>query len=206
MPSLLPYPGLFLLALLPLASLGLYSGDTDFYETSGSQLQNEAHAPDHKWLSIARQMRRDIASVRDEQLKRDFADTSSEFASVRIQTPLLSSSDGCLPSDFTAHKCLRRIYNGLRVYQAYLPYVERENLTAAHMVDIKVGITRLLHLIKETVKVNDDKVHPSSLNELPDDSTWTRKTVTHSILHNFADFMTDTSRAINYMKNIKVGR
>ncbi|MCI4391878.1 hypothetical protein PGIGA_G00139510, partial [Pangasianodon gigas] len=66
------------------------------------------------------------------------------------------------------------------------------------------GITRLLHLIKETVKVNDDKVHPTSLRELPDQSTWTRKTVINFILHNFADFMTDTSRAINYMKNIKL--
>lgn len=56
-------------------------------------------------------------------------------------------------------KCLRRIYSGLREYQLYLPYVERENLTKAHMMEIKSGITRLLHLIKETGKVSDYKTH-----------------------------------------------
>ncbi|KAF4073729.1 hypothetical protein AMELA_G00246710 [Ameiurus melas] len=197
MPSLLHYPGLLLLALLPLASLGLYSGDTDFYETSGGELQNDALAPDHKWLSIARQMRKDIASV-GEQFQRDFPE--SEFTKVKIDTPLLSSTDGCLPSDFSPQKCLHRIYHGLRVYQAYLPYIERENQIAARIVDVKVGTTRLLHLIKETVKVNDE-VRPTSL---PDASVWTRRRNIHLILSNFADFMTDTSRAINYMKSKKL--
>lgn len=50
------------------------------------------------------------------------------------------------------------------------------------------------------LQVNDDKAQPTSPSELPGDSAWTRKTVTHSILYNFADFMTDAVRAINYMK------
>lgn len=49
-------------------------------------------------------------------------------------------------------------------------------------------------------QINDDKAHPTSLGELPDDSAWTRKMITHSILYNFADFMTDAIRAMNYMK------
>ncbi|XP_060797987.1 interleukin-6 [Neoarius graeffei] len=203
MPSLLRYLTLSLLALLPLPSLSLYSGDAGFYETSGGEPQNDAHVPDHKWLSIAKQLRRDIASVRDEQFKRDFAETfnMTEFAGVRMEMPLLGPSDGCLPSDFIPQTCLQQIYSGLRWYQAYLPDVERENLNADLMKNIHFGTTRLLHLIKEIIQVNNDK---ADLPSLPDDSAWKRKILTHSILYYFADFMTDTARAINFMKTKKL--
>nr|QID88850.1 interleukin 6 [Clarias magur] len=192
MPSLLHYPGLLLLALLPLASLGLYSGDTDFYETSGVELQKDALAPDHKLLSIARQMRKDIASV-GEQLKRDFPICLEHLS--KYETTLMSSTVGCQNTDSCSLYNILRICLGLRVYQAYLQVMMREPMMSARMMDVKVGTTILLHLIKETVKVYD-RVRPTSL---PEDSAWNRKITTHSILYNFKDFMADTSRAINYL-------
>ncbi|TSO47172.1 Interleukin-6 [Bagarius yarrelli] len=143
-------------------------GDTDFFETSGGELQNEAHAPDHKWLSVARQLRRDIISARDEQ-----------------------------------QKCLRRIYSSLRIYQLYLASLEQESRSITNAVDIKLGTTRLLHLIKETGNVNEEKVHPTNLLKLTD-TVWNQKITTHSVLYHFADFMTDVSRAINFMKMKKL--
>ncbi|KAI5621857.1 interleukin 6 (interferon, beta 2) precursor [Silurus asotus] len=192
------------LLLLPLLSLGLYSGDEDYYDFSGGELQNEAHASFYKWFSIARQMRIDIHSVRDEQFARDFAGmrNMSDFDHQRIETPLLGFSDGCLPFDFKPQKCVQQIYTGLRVYQAYLPYVD--NGTSSRIPEIKVGMARLLGLIKGTGNVHDVEVHPAFLRDLVSGTQWRKKTVTHSILYNFVNFMIVTSRAINYMKAKKL--
>ncbi|XP_053349168.1 interleukin-6 [Clarias gariepinus] len=204
MPSL-NYLGLFLLALLPVASFAPYSGDADLYETARGEAQNEAHAGEIKWHKIARKMHNDIWRVRDEQFVRDFGTSNmTEFASLRMplfEMPLLTSEDGCVPYNLSPINCLQAIYNGLRKYQLSLPYVERQNLTADHMVAIKEGTAGLLHFIKDTVKVDDDTVHLPFLTELSDDSAWTRKIKTHSILYNFKDFMADTSRAITYLSN-----
>ncbi|KAG7317264.1 hypothetical protein KOW79_019562 [Hemibagrus wyckioides] len=166
MPSLLHSLFLLALALFPLHALGLYSGDS--FETSGGEVQNEAHAPDHKWHSIAKQLWTDIANARKEQ-----------------------------------QKCLRRIYSGLRVYQVYLLYIEQENWFISNLVNIKEGTTRLLHLIKETVNVNDEKFSPSDLSEFTD-SAWIRQKISQFILRNFTKFMVPASRAINHMKNRKL--
>lgn len=62
------------------------------------------------------------------------------------------------------------------------------------------SLTHSLHL-----QVNDDKPHPT-FRVLPGDSAWTRKIVTHSVLYNLVDFMTDAIRAVNYIKAKKLTR
>ncbi|XP_058233909.1 interleukin-6 [Hemibagrus wyckioides] len=201
MPSLLHSLFLLALALFPLHALGLYSGDS--FETSGGEVQNEAHAPDHKWHSIAKQLWTDIANARKEQFIKAGMDNNTSFEEISIYTPLLNASDGCLPVGFHAQKCLRRIYSGLRVYQVYLLYIEQENWFISNLVNIKEGTTRLLHLIKETVNVNDEKFSPSDLSEFTD-SAWIRQKISQFILRNFTKFMVPASRAINHMKNRKL--
>ncbi|KAF5908835.1 interleukin-6-like, partial [Clarias magur] len=142
--------GLFLFALLTVASLAPYSGDAGLFEAPGGEAQNKA---DSKWHWVAKKLHNDVSRVRDEQFVRDFGTLNmTEFASLRLEMPLLTSEDGCVPHNFSPHKCLRHIYIGLREYQLYLPYVERQNLTADHMMAIKEGIANLLHFIKDVVK------------------------------------------------------
>ncbi|GAA6075055.1 interleukin-6, partial [Tachysurus ichikawai] len=195
------------LFLFPLLSLGLYSGDMDFYETSGSELQNEAHAPDQKWVDVAKQLRNEVKNARDEQFNRAIGGTqnTSIYAYKGIKMPILNDSDGCLRSDFNAQKCLRLIYTGLRVYQVNMPHLEQESQFITNVMNIKAGTYRLLHLIKETVKVNDEKVPQVDLSEFTD-TAWNQNILAHSILYSFTDFMTEASRAINYMKNKKLMR
>ncbi|XP_036423435.1 interleukin-6 [Colossoma macropomum] len=201
---------LLLAVLLPLAALGNllpgYSAPGDVPEISGEELQDSTGAFEHhKWLSIARILHRDITRLRDEQFQRDFGEpvaNMTNYASVRSKTPLISPSDGCYSKNFSAQRCLRRIYAGLSTYREYLSKVERENLTAAQVTDIKLRTTSLLNIIKE--KVDDAPIQPHSVSELPDGSAWTQRTVTHSILYNLEVFLKETSRAINFI-NKKLG-
>lgn len=68
-----------------------------------------------------------------------------------------------------------------------------------------VNFTSITHSLHLCLQVNDAKPHPT-FRVLPEDSAWTRKIVTHSILYNLVDFMTDTIRAIKYMKIKKLTR
>ncbi|KAL7826861.1 hypothetical protein AOLI_G00320700 [Acnodon oligacanthus] len=200
---------LALAVLLPLAALSDplpgYSAPGDPPEISGEELQDSNGPFEHKWLFIARILHRDVMKLRDEQFQRDFGEPSANmtnYASVRIKTPLIHPSDGCYLKNFGAQRCLRRIYAGLSTYREYLSKVERENLTAAQVTDIKLRTTSLLNIIKE--KVDDAPIQPHPISELPDGSAWTQRTVTHSVLYNLEVFLKETTRAINFI-NKKLG-
>ncbi|KAI4900357.1 hypothetical protein NFI96_024993 [Prochilodus magdalenae] len=196
---------LLLAVLLPLAALSSplpgNSAQGDLPEISGEEVQDSAGAfENHKWHHLARSLQFDIIRLRDEQFQRDFGEPTTNMTNydpVRIHTPLISPPHGCFSRNFSAQRCLRRIYSGLSTYREFLNYVERENLTAAHLTGIKVRTTSLLNIIKEKMDVTQIQTQP--ISALPDGSAWTQRVVTHSILYNLAAFLKDTTRALDYI-------
>uniref|UniRef100_A0A4W4EGX3 Interleukin-6 n=1 Tax=Electrophorus electricus TaxID=8005 RepID=A0A4W4EGX3_ELEEL len=135
------------------------------------------------------------------QLQRDFGESQNTtyFETAKIQT-FSKPRNVCLSKTFDGDGCLKQIYTGLSTYIAYLPYVERENLTAAVIIDVKHLTTRLLNHIKDKVSSPGHEQCQLYISNIG--SAWTRKMVTYSILSNFENFMKDTCRAI-YFINIK---
>uniref|UniRef100_A0A4W4EG61 Interleukin-6 n=2 Tax=Electrophorus electricus TaxID=8005 RepID=A0A4W4EG61_ELEEL len=155
----------------------------------------------NKSYGVAKSLYRHITTLKNEQLQRDFGESQNTtyFETAKIQT-FSKPRNVCLSKTFDGDGCLKQIYTGLSTYIAYLPYVERENLTAAVIIDVKHLTTRLLNHIKD--KLKDGWDHTLNVPTLPQGSAWTRKMVTYSILSNFENFMKDTCRAI-YFINIK---
>ncbi|XP_066530650.1 interleukin-6 [Hoplias malabaricus] len=172
---------------------------TELTETSGEELQDSARAFAHqKWDHIAKALHKDVTSLRDEQFRRDFDEPLSnmtKYAFVREQTPQLSSADGCYSTNFDAHRCLRRIYAGLRTYREYMSYVDKMNLTTVMITDVQLQTTRLINMIKNKVTVT----HTTPISPLPEGSAWNQRRVTHSVLYNLAVFLKETIRAIDHI-------
>ncbi|XP_076866035.1 interleukin-6 isoform X2 [Brachyhypopomus gauderio] len=201
---------LCLSVLLPLAAfsvaLPLDTANEDLPEISGEEVHDaKGRSVQDKCNFIAKLLHENIKRLRDEQFQRDFGEAiinMTNFETVRIQ--ILKSNPPakvCLRKNFDSDKCLTRIYTGLRTYSAYLDYVERENLTASLINSAKESTTRLLNIIKDKWKDGQNHALERALHE---DSAWTRKIVTHSVLYDFEVFMTETSRAIQFMTNHKM--
>ncbi|XP_030644368.1 interleukin-6 [Chanos chanos] len=174
------------------------SGAGELSETSGEGFPEISSASDLtiNWHAIAKKLHHDVRTLKNEQFERDLVNITSLAVNSDF-TPLIKASDGCLSKSFSAQKCLQRIYSGLQEYVVYMNYVERENLTETLVNDVKVRTNNLLQIIKN--KLKDSPQTQLSQIELPDGSAWTRKTTVHSVLSNFATFLTDTSRAIHFM-------
>uniref|UniRef100_A0A672MBT0 Interleukin-6 n=1 Tax=Sinocyclocheilus grahami TaxID=75366 RepID=A0A672MBT0_SINGR len=205
---------LFLSAVLAaFISLGdavpAYSGLAELSETSGDEAQDvEGKSPLsewQKWYLMARDLHRDVKTLRDQQFERDFRETENmtAYEGVRIETPLLEPSDGCLSRNFSAERCLSRIYSVLTWYKENWSFMEKENLTWSLVKDIKHGSKRLLEALNSQLQIADGQTDQISSAPLSVRSAWTRKTTTHSILFNFSSVMIDTCRALNYISKHK---
>lgn len=104
----------------------------------------------------------------------------TSFEGVRIKTPVLKASDGCLSRNFSTvrtrpifvksaimtiynylrpvlyecvfqERCLGRIYSVLMWYKEHMNYIERENLTQPLTNDVKHGTKRFLESIYSQV-------------------------------------------------------
>uniref|UniRef100_A0A672LYQ1 Interleukin-6 n=1 Tax=Sinocyclocheilus grahami TaxID=75366 RepID=A0A672LYQ1_SINGR len=185
-----------------------YSGLAELSETSGDEVQDvEGKSPlseRQKWHLMARDLHRDVKMLRDQQFERDFRETvnMTAYEGVRITTPLLRPSDGCLSRNFS-DLCLSRIYSVLSWYKENWSLIENENLTSSLVKDIKRGTKRLLEAINSQLQIADGGVDQISSAPLSVRSAWTRKTTTHSILFNFTSMMIDTCRAVHYMSKRK---
>ncbi|XP_016428412.1 interleukin-6 [Sinocyclocheilus rhinocerous] len=186
-----------------------YSGLAELSETSGDEVQDvEGKSPlseRQKWHLMARDLHRDVKTLRDQQFERDFRETvnMTAYEGVRITTPLLTPSDGCLSRNFSADLCLSRIYSILSWYEENWSLIENENLTSSLVKDIKRGTKRLLEAINSQLQIADGGVDQISRAPLSVRSAWMRKTTTHSILFNFTSVMIDTCRAVHYMSKRK---
>ncbi|RXN10785.1 interleukin-6 [Labeo rohita] len=216
-----------------------YSGLAELPEISGDEVQDvDGKSPlsdRHKWHLMAKDLHRDVKMLRDQQFERDFRETvnMTAYEGVRIKTPLLKPSDGCLSRNFSTERCLKRIYSVLTWYKENWSFIENENLTSSLVNDIKHGTKRLLEAINSQVdpysrltsnrskngtlafQTNNSAAKPADLQiadgqadqmssaPLSVKSAWTRKTAAHSILFNFTSMMIDTCRAINYMSKHK---
>ncbi|XP_051527595.1 interleukin-6 [Myxocyprinus asiaticus] len=189
----------------------LYSSMEELTETSGDELQDvDIKSPPtgkQKWHLMAQKLHKDVETLRDEQFEKDFKEmvNMTSFEGVKISTPLLKASDGCLSRNFSTERCLGRIYSVLTWYKDHMSYIERENLTSTLMNDAKHRTKRLLDSINNQLKLRNIQVEGISSTPLPVGSAWTRKTAVHSILFNFTSVMIDTCRAINYMSQRKSG-
>ncbi|KAI7799233.1 interleukin-6 [Triplophysa rosa] len=189
----------------------LYSSMGESSEISGDDVQEvNVRAPlteEQRWHLMARQLHRDVKTLRDEQFDRDFRDAANmtSFEGVRIHTPVLKASDGCLSRNFSTERCLGRVYSVLMWYKEHLSCIERENLTQTLTNDVKHGTKRFLESIYSQVQLKDTQVEEFSRSSLQAKSAWTRKTLVHSILFHFTNVMIDTCRAIHYMSKRKTG-
>ncbi|XP_059411575.1 interleukin-6 [Carassius carassius] len=192
-----------------LDAVPVYSGLAELSETSGDELQDvDGKSPlsdRQKWHLMARDLHRDVKMLRDQQFKRDFRETvnMTAFEGVRVKTPLLRPSDGCLSRNFSTDSCLVRIYSVLTWYKENWGFIEKENLTSSLVNDVKHGTKRLLEAINSQLQIADGGAVQISSAPLSATSAWTRKTTVHSILFNFTSVMIDTCRAINYMSKHK---
>uniref|UniRef100_A0A673IP07 Interleukin-6 n=1 Tax=Sinocyclocheilus rhinocerous TaxID=307959 RepID=A0A673IP07_9TELE len=184
----LPNAALFLSAVLAaFLSLGdavpAYSGLAELSETSGDEVQDvEGKSPlseRQKWYLMARDLHRDVKTLRDQQFERDFRETvnMTAYEGVRIETPLLEPSDGCLSRNFSA---------------------VRTRFLSDDSELVTVSVSLLLQL-----QIADGQTDQISSAPLSVRSAWTRKTTTHSILFNFSSVMIDTCRALNYISKHK---
>ncbi|XP_050993640.1 interleukin-6 [Labeo rohita] len=186
-----------------------YSGLAELPEISGDEVQDvDGKSPlsdRHKWHLMAKDLHRDVKMLRDQQFERDFRETvnMTAYEGVRIKTPLLKPSDGCLSRNFSTERCLKRIYSVLTWYKENWSFIENENLTSSLVNDIKHGTKRLLEAINSQLQIADGQADQMSSAPLSVKSAWTRKTAAHSILFNFTSMMIDTCRAINYMSKHK---
>ncbi|XP_056596787.1 interleukin-6 isoform X2 [Triplophysa dalaica] len=183
----------------------LYSTEGELSEISGDDIQEvnvrALITEEQRWHLMARQLHRDVKTLRDEQFDRDFRDPANmtSFEGLRTNTPVLKASDGCLSRNFNRERCLGRVYSVLMWYAEHLSYIERENLTQTHTNDVKHGTKRFLESIYSQVQLRDTQVEDFPRSSLQAKSAWTRKTLVHSILFNFTNVMIDTCRAIHYM-------
>ncbi|XP_051519448.1 interleukin-6-like [Myxocyprinus asiaticus] len=190
----------------------LYSSMGELSETSGEELQHvDIKRPPterQKWHLMAKQLHKDVKTLQDEQFEKDLREmlNMTSYEGVRISTPLLKHSDGCLSRNFSTERCLRRIYSVLMWYKEHMSYIERENLTSTLINDVKHGTKRLLESINSQLQLRDIQVEGISNTPPPVVSEWTSKMFTHSILFNFTSVMIDTCRAISYMSQRKSGR
>uniref|UniRef100_A0A8C2C6R1 Interleukin-6 n=1 Tax=Cyprinus carpio TaxID=7962 RepID=A0A8C2C6R1_CYPCA len=187
----------------------VYSGLAELSETSGDEVQDvDGKSPlsdRQKWHLMARDLHRDVKTLRDQQFERDFREmvNMTAYEGVRVKTPLLKPSDGCLSRNFSSDLCLSRIYSVLTWYKENWSFIENENLTSSLVNDIKHGTKRLLEAINSQLQIADGGADQISSTPLSVRSAWTRKTTVHSILFNFTSVMIDTCRAINYMSKRK---
>uniref|UniRef100_A0A8C1T8U2 Interleukin-6 n=1 Tax=Cyprinus carpio TaxID=7962 RepID=A0A8C1T8U2_CYPCA len=187
----------------------VYSGLAELSETSGDEVQDvDGKSPlsdRQKWHLMARDLHRDVKTLRDQQFERDFREmvNMTAYEGVRVKTPLLKPSDGCLSRNFSSDLCLSRIYSVLTWYKENWSFIENENLTSSLVNDIKHGTKRLLEAINSQLQIADRGADQISSAPLSVRSAWTRKTTVHSILFNFTSVMIDTCRAINYMSKRK---
>ncbi|KAK2887734.1 hypothetical protein QQF64_013007 [Cirrhinus molitorella] len=184
-----------------------YSGLAELSEISGDEVQDvDGKSPlsdRQKWHLMARDLHRDIKTLRDQQFERDFRENMTAYEGVRIKTPLLKPSDGCFSRNFSTEQCLSRIYSILTWYKENWSFIENENLTSTLVNDIKHGTKRLLEAINSQLQIADGQADKMSSAPLSVRSAWTRKTTVHSILFNFTSVMIDTCRAVNYMSKRK---
>ncbi|KAA0709933.1 hypothetical protein E1301_Tti020257 [Triplophysa tibetana] len=150
----------------------LYSSVGELSEISGDDVQevNVRALPteEQRWHLMARQLHRDVKTLRDEQFDRDFRDPANmtSFEGLRINTPVIKASDGCLSRNFSRERvfqerCLGRLYSVLMWYEEHLSYIERENLTQTITNDVKHGTKRFLESIYS--KVNTPEAFPARL-------------------------------------------
>ncbi|KAA0709855.1 hypothetical protein E1301_Tti024231 [Triplophysa tibetana] len=85
----------------------------------------------------------------------------TSFEGLRINTPVIKASDGCLSRNFSRERCLGRLYSVLMWYEEHLSYIERENLTQTITNDVKHGTKRFLESIYS--KVNTPEAFPARL-------------------------------------------
>ncbi|KAK7124263.1 hypothetical protein R3I94_018584 [Phoxinus phoxinus] len=188
-----------------------YSSVGELSETSGDEVQDvevkSLLSDRQKWHLMARDLHKDVKTLLDEQFSeiRDFRETANmtAYEVVRISTPLLKPSDGCLSRNFSTERCLGRIYSVLTWYKENWNYIEKENLTSTLVNDIKHATKRLLEAINS--QVDEGQVNPISSSPLSVESAWIRKCTVHSILFNYTSVMIDTCRAIGYMSKRKGG-
>ncbi|XP_067217713.1 interleukin-6 [Chanodichthys erythropterus] len=189
-----------------------YSSMGELSEISGDEVQDvDVKSPlndQEKWHLMARDLHKDVKTLRDEQFERDFRETvnMTAYEGVRISTPLLRPSDGCLSRNFSTERCLKRIYSVLTWYKENWNYIEKENLTSNMVNNIKHETKRLLEAINSQLQVSEGQMDPISSSPLPVNSAWMQKTTVHSILFNFTSAMIDTCRAVNYMSKRKSGQ
>ncbi|XP_039534404.1 interleukin-6-like [Pimephales promelas] len=189
-----------------------YSSMGELSETSGEEVQDvdvKSLLNDrHKWHLMARDLHKDVKKLRDEQFENDFREAvnMTAYEGVRVSTPLLKPSDGCLSRNFSTERCLGRIYSVLTWYKENWNYIEKENLTSTLVNDIKHGTKRLLEAINSQLQLGEGQVDPIPSGPLSVRSAWTRKATVHSILFNYTNVMIDTCRAISYMSKRKGGR
>ncbi|XP_077050974.1 interleukin-6 [Siphateles boraxobius] len=188
-----------------------HSSMGELSETSGDEVQDvDVKSPlndRQTWHLMARELHKDVKTLRDQQFESDFRETANmtAYEVVRISTPLLKPSDGCVSRNFSTERCLGRIYSVLTWYKENWNYIEKENLTSTLVNDIKHGTKRLLEAINSQLQVGEGQVDPFPSSLLSVRSAWTRKTTVHSILFNYTSVMIDTCRAINYMSKRKGG-
>ncbi|XP_043089081.1 interleukin-6 isoform X3 [Puntigrus tetrazona] len=211
--------------LARLHALPVHGGLPEPSQASGDEVQDvngKSPLSDRlKWNLMARDLHRDVKSLRDQQFERDFKDAGNmtEFESVRIETPLLRPSDGCLSRNFSSDLCLSRISGVLSWYKDHWSFVENENLTSSLVNGVRLSTKRLLEAIDSQVRsVRLTPAVPAALfpqlqpadqvssAPLTVSSAWTRKTVAHSLLYNFTSVMIDTCRAVNYMSKHRAAR
>ncbi|XP_067282318.1 interleukin-6 isoform X2 [Pseudorasbora parva] len=192
-------------------ALPAYSGMGELSETSGDEVQHvDVKSPlndRQKWHRMAKDLQKHVKTLRDEQFETEFRETGNmtAYEGIRISTPLLQPSDGCLSRNFSTERCLGRIYSVLTWYKENWSFIEKENLTSPQVNDIKYETKRLLEAINSQLQVGDGQVDPISSAPLSVSSAWTQKTTVHSILFNFSRVMIDTCRAIQYMSKRKGG-
>ncbi|NP_001248378.1 interleukin-6 precursor [Danio rerio] len=190
----------------------VFSSMGELSEISGDEVQDvdvkSLLGDRQKWHLMARDLYKDVKTLRDEQFERDFREmvNMTAFEGVRISTPLLKPSDRCLSKNFSTERCLTRIYSVLTWYKDNWNYIEKENLTSVLVNDIKHSTKRLLEAINSQLQVRDGEMDQTSSTSLSFKSAWTRKTTVHSILFNFSSVMIDACRAINYMSRRKRGK
>ncbi|XP_072530696.1 interleukin-6 [Salminus brasiliensis] len=190
---------LLLLLVALCAPVPVHGAPADLPETSGEELQDTGDFKRYKLRDIADLLLESITRLRDEQFQRDFGEpvgNMTNYDPVRTEMPLISQSDRCRPKNFSAPRCLKRIYAGLRTYEGYLGYLEKENLTTAQLTDIRQWTTSLLKIIKD--KVDDTNIQ--SVSSPPhDEPAWKQRTFTHSILYNLTLFLRDANKAMRHM-------
>ncbi|XDV33737.1 hypothetical protein PO909_004036, partial [Leuciscus waleckii] len=149
-----------------------YSSMGELSETSGDEVQDvdvKSLLNDRqKWHRMARDLHNDVKTLRDEQFEREFRETvnMTAYEAVRISTPLLKPSDGCLSRNFSTERCLGRIYSVLTWYKENWNYIEKENLTSTLVTDIKHETKRLLEAINSQLQVGEGQVDPISSGPL----------------------------------------